>query len=306
MKEIRFDNKVVIVTGSGSGLGRSYAKALAKRGAKVLINDLGGALDGSGSSGNVSFNVAKEIIEQGGEAIADNSDVTDKTSVNKMVENVLSVWGRVDILINNAGILRDKSFSKLSIEDFKAVVDVHLNGSMICSKAIWDHMKEQKNGRIVMTTSSSGLYGNFGQSNYGSAKMAVIGLMNVLAIEGEKYGIVVNAISPTASTRMTKNILSSEVLNLLDIESVTAGLLYLASDLSKTRTILAAGAGGYAVSQILETEGIYLSPDKQTPENIHENFNKIIDTKSAKYMSQGWMQTMKFVKKAADHFKISI
>ena len=306
MMQIRFDNKVVIVTGAGSGLGRSYAKALALRGAKVLINDLGGSLDGSGSSVNVATNVAKEIIEFGGEAIADNSDVTDKISVNKMVQNVLSTWGRVDVLINNAGILRDKSFSKLSIEDFKAVVDVHLNGSMICSKGVWDYMKEQKSGRIVMTTSSSGLYGNFGQSNYGSAKMGVIGLMNVLAIEGEKYGIVVNAISPTAATRMTENILTSDVLNLLDIESVTAALLYLASELSKTRTILAAGAGGYAISQILETEGIYLSPDEQTPENIHKNFFKIIDTKDSQFMSQGWMQTMKFVKKAADHLKITI
>ena len=306
MMQIRFDNKVVIVTGAGSGLGRSYAIALASRGAKVLINDLGSSLDGSGRSVNIASNVAKEIVESGGEALADNSDVTDKKSVDKMIKKVLSAWGRVDVLVNNAGILRDKSFSKITIEDFKAVIDVHLNGSMICSKAVWDYMKKQKSGNIIMTTSSSGLYGNFGQSNYGSAKMGVIGLMNVLAIEGEKYGIVVNAISPTASTRMTKNILESEILNLLDVESVTAALIYLASEFSKTRTILAAGAGGYAVSRILETEGIYLSPDDQSPENIHKNFSKIIDSHNAQYLSQGWMQTMKFVKKAANHLKITI
>lgn len=223
----RYDNRVAIVTGAGNGLGRSHALGLAARGAKVVVNDLGGAVDGSGSQLSAAESVVEEIRAAGGEAIANGANVTQPDEVEAMVQSAIDKWGRVDILVNNAGILRDKSFSKMSLDDFRLVLDVHLMGAAICSKAVWDLMKEQQYGRIVMTSSSSGIYGNFGQSNYGAAKMGVVGLMNVLHLEGAKYGIRVNALSPTAATRMTEGLIEPEALELMTVESVTAGLLYL-------------------------------------------------------------------------------
>ena len=263
---IRFDGKVAIVTGAGNGLGRSHALALAARGAKVVINDLGGSRDGTGASSAAAQAVVAEIEANGGEAISHGANVAIYSEVEDMVQQTIAKWGRIDILINNAGILCDKTFSKMSLDDFSLVMDVHLMGSVNCSKAVWDIMKEQQYGRIVMTTSSSGLYGNFGQSNYGAAKMAVIGLMNTLGIEGAKNNVRVNALAPTAATRMTEDLMPAEVLAMLVPEAVTAGALVLCHDDAPSRNILCAGAGGYATSAIFETEGVYLPPEQQTPE----------------------------------------
>lgn len=295
---IRFDNRVAIVTGAGNGLGRSHALALAARGAKVVVNDLGGAVDGSGSTLSAAESVVEEIRAAGGQAIANGASVTDADDVQAMVEEAMSQWGRVDILVNNAGILRDKTFAKMTLEDFRQVVDVHLMGSTNCTKAVWNLMKDQGYGRIVMTTSSSGVYGNFGQSNYGAAKMGVVGLMNVLHLEGRKYDIRVNALSPTAATRMLDGLIDEQAASVMSVESVSAGLLCLVSEDAPSRLILCAGAGGYAATRIYETEGIYLPPEQQTPENVAARLDEICDTSSQDILEQGFDQTMKFVRKA--------
>ncbi len=296
---IRFDNQVAIVTGAGNGLGRSHALALAARGAKVVVNDLGGARDGSGASSEAAQKVVADIKAAGGEAIANGANVADFDQVSQMIQDALDQWGRVDILINNAGILRDKTFSKMTLDNFRAVLDIHLMGSVNCCKAVWETMKEQQYGRIVMTTSSSGLYGNFGQSNYGAAKMAVIGLMNTLVLEGEKFDIRINALSPTAATRMTEDIIPDEnILALMNPESVTAGLLTLCHKDSPNRTILGAGAGAYARARILETDGIYLPPDQQTPENIIAQWDALNDPSRQKELLNGAQQTEKYIAKA--------
>src|ERR1035441_3854646 len=232
---IDLKGRVALVTGAGGGLGRAYARLLAQRGARVVVDDLGTGAE----------SVAGEINEAGGEARACLCSVTDAAAVEEMVQQTLKSWGRVDILINNAGILRDKSFAKMSLDDFRLVVDVHLMGAFNCRKAVWETMREQKYGRIVMTTSSSGLYGNFGQSNYSAAKLALVGLMQTLSIEGSKYGIQVNCIAPTAATQMTQGILPAEQLNLLRPEFVAAGVLALVAESAPTRTILCAGAGSF-------------------------------------------------------------
>jgi NAD(P)-dependent dehydrogenase (short-subunit alcohol dehydrogenase family) len=294
---VRYDGQVAIVTGSGAGLGRSHALALAARGAKVVVNDLA-AKDGTMSEGASS--VVAEIAAAGGQAIANGANVADMAQVQDMVTQVLKKWGRVDILVNNAGILRDKSFGNMSIEDFQLVVEVHLTGSVNCTKAVWDIMKAQKYGRIAMTTSSSGLYGNFGQANYGAAKMAVVGFMNTLCIEGAKNGIQVNCLSPTARTAMTEDIIADKrVLELMTVESVTTGLLALVAENAPNRVILGCGAGGYARAVIKETDGIYLTPEEQTPENILAKWSEIDDESNAKELTAGWMQTNKYVAKAA-------
>ena len=301
---IQYNNQVAIVTGSGVGLGRSHALALAARGAKVVVNDLGGK-DGSLSAGSLA--VVAEIEAAGGEAIANGANVADMDQVQSMVEQTMEKWGRVDILVNNAGILRDKSFGNMPIEDFKLVVDVHLMGAANCSKAVWNIMKAQQYGRIVMTTSSSGLYGNFGQANYGAAKMGVAGLMNTLCIEGEKYGIKVNCLSPTARTAMTEDLIEDKrVLEMMTVESVTTGLLALVAESSPNRAILGCGAGGYARAIIKETDGIYLPPQEQTPENILGKWGEIEDESSSKELKAGWMQTNKYVAKAADFLSIDL
>jgi NAD(P)-dependent dehydrogenase (short-subunit alcohol dehydrogenase family) len=294
---IRYDNQVAIVTGAGAGLGRSHALALAARGAKVVVNDLAAA-DGSMSEGALA--VVAEIEKAGGEAMANGANVANMQHVQTMVEQVTEKWGRIDILVNNAGILRDKSFANMPIEDFKLVVDVHLMGAANCTKAVWGIMKQQNYGRIVMTTSSSGLYGNFGQANYGAAKMAVVGLMNTLCIEGQKNNIQVNCLSPTARTAMTEELIKDKrVLELMTVESVTTGLLALVAENAPNRTILGCGAGGYARAIIKETDGIYLSPEQQTPENLLANWELLEDQTNAEELKAGWMQTNKYVAKAA-------
>ncbi len=273
---IRFDGKVAIVTGAGGGLGREHALALAARGAKVVVNDLGVARDGVGSSASPAQSVVDEIIAAGGEAIANGASVTDPVAVQAMVDEAVAKWGSVDILINNAGVLRDKSFAKMSLEDFRFVVDVHLMGAVNCTKAVWDGMRERNYGRIVMTTSSSGLYGNFGQANYGAAKMALVGLMQTLSIEGAKNNIRVNCLAPTAHTRMTEDLGAALPLEALGPELVSPGLLYLVSEDAPSRVILAAGAGGFERAYVTLTQGDYAAgPDAL--EQIADRFETISD-----------------------------
>lgn len=303
---IRYDGKVAIVTGAGQGLGRSHAIELAKRGAKVVINDLGGSKDGTGGSSESALAVVAEIEAMGGEAIANGANVAKYDEVEAMVKQTMDQWGRVDILVNNAGILRDKSFAKGSLEDFKLVLDVHLMGTVNCTKACWDIMREQAYGRIVVTTSSSGLYGNFGQSNYGSAKMAVIGLMNTLAQEGAKYNININALAPTAGTRMTEGLIPEKAFALLTPETVTPAVLFLVSEDAPTRTILGAGAGSFAVAKIVETDGMWLKPEDQTPEGIAANWEGISSVDGEKVLNAGFEQTFKMLGKAAEGLGIKL
>ncbi len=272
---INFADQVAIVTGAGTGLGRSHALQLAARGARVVVNDLGGNRDGTGGSATAAESVVAEIKEAGGDAIANDADVTSESQVAAMVQAAIDTWGRVDILVNNAGILRDKSFAKLTMDDWRAVVDVHLNGAAYCSAAVWPHMREQSYGRIVMTTSTSGIYGNFGQANYGAAKYGLVGLMNVLHIEGRKYNIHVNSLAPSAATRMTKDIMPANMLDQLAPEHVTPAVLFLASREAPSRTLLLAGAGVYTVAKLIEAQGIKLPEGQRTPENIAAIFDQI-------------------------------
>ena len=255
---LNFAGRVAIVTGAGGGLGRQHALALAAAGAKVVVNDLGGAVDGSGGSASGAEAVAREIRAAGGEAIAHGASVTDFAAVQAMVQQAADTWGRVDIVVSNAGILRDKSFAKMELADFRLVLEVHLMGAVHCCKAAWPLMTEQKYGRIVLTTSSSGLYGNFGQSNYGAAKMALVGLMQTLALEGEKHNIKVNCLAPTAVTRMTEALFPPDMLSAFGPQAVVPAMLVLASEGAPTRTTLCAGAGGFEAAHVTLTPGAYI------------------------------------------------
>src|SRR3954468_8103328 len=240
--DIRFDGQVAIVTGAGGGLGRQHALELARRGAKVVVNDLGASVDGSGGSSDAAKTVVAEIEALGGEAIAHGASVTDDAGVADLVKTTMEKWGRIDILIANAGILRDKNLTKMELADFEAVIQVHVFGTFKPIKAAWEIMKAQNYGRIVVTTSSSGLYGNFGQSNYGAAKMGIIGLMQTLKIEGQKNNIHVNAISPVAATRMTEDLgIPPEIFDKLKPEYVTPGVVYLCTEEAPSGAILTAG-----------------------------------------------------------------
>ena len=272
---IDFKGRVAIVTGAGGGLGRQHALALAARGAKVVVNDLGGARDGSGGSVSAAQAVVDEIKAAGGEAIANGASVTDFEAVQAMVQQAVDAWGRVDILVNNAGILRDKSFAKMELADFKLVVDVHLMGAVNCTKAVWALMNEQKYGRIVMTTSSTGLYGNFGQSNYGAAKLALVGLMQTLSIEGAKNDIRVNCLAPTAATRMTEDLFPKEMLEAFRPEAVVPAMLVLAAQDAPNRTILCAGAGTFEAAHITLTQGVWLGIDADTPEQLAARLSEV-------------------------------
>jgi NAD(P)-dependent dehydrogenase (short-subunit alcohol dehydrogenase family) len=265
---IRFDNRVAIVTGAGNGLGRRYALDLAARGAKVVVNDLGGARDGTGGSVTAAQAVVDEIVAAGGEAMANGASVTDADAIFAMVDEVKARWGRIDILVNNAGILRDRTFTKMTIDDFKSVLDVHLMGSVHCTKAVWDLMREQAYGRILMTTSSTGLYGNFGQANYGAAKLALVGLMKTLALEGAKYNVRVNTIAPLAATRMTEDLMPAELLAKMGPETVAPAALYLVSEDAPTNVILNAGGGGFEAAHVTLTKGVHVAAGDMTPETV--------------------------------------
>jgi NAD(P)-dependent dehydrogenase (short-subunit alcohol dehydrogenase family) len=266
--DLDFKGRVAIVTGAGGGLGRQHALALAARGAKVVVNDLGGARDGSGGSLSAAESVVAEIRAAGGEAMANGASVTDFDAVQAMVQQAMDAWGRVDILVNNAGILRDKSFAKMELADFRLVLDVHLMGAVHCCKAVWPHMNAQKYGRILMTTSSSGLYGNFGQSNYGAAKLALVGLMQTLSIEGAKNNIRVNSLAPTAATRMTEDLMPEAVLAALKPEAVVPAMLVLVSEDAPTRTTLCAGAGSVEAAHITLTQGAWIGIGSDAPQAL--------------------------------------
>lgn len=296
---IRFDGRVAIVTGAGNGLGRAHALGLAALGAKVVVNDFGGARDGSGGSLGPADAVVEEIRKAGGEAISDGADVSNFDQVQAMVAKATAQWGSVDLLVANAGILRDKSFAKMELDDFRKVIDVHLIGTFNCCKAVWNGMRERNYGRIVITTSSSGLFGNFGQANYGAAKAAMAGLMNVLAEEGRKTNIRVNTISPTAATRMTEELLPPQALQLMKPESITPAVLYLLSEDAPTRTIMGAGAGSFAVIKIMESEGINLSQADWTPDAVAARFAEISDMSKAQALEGAFQQTQKYVAQAA-------
>ncbi|QSE91723.1 SDR family NAD(P)-dependent oxidoreductase [Rhodococcus pseudokoreensis] len=275
-----FTGQVAVVTGAGGGLGRAHALALAARGAHVVVNDIGGSRDDTSPDSTPNTPAAcvvAEITARGGSAVADYADVTDHTQVTAMIGRALTAWGRIDILINNAGILRDASFRNATLDDFRTVVDVHLMGAVNCTKAVWEHMIAQQYGRILMTTSASGIYGNFGQANYGAAKSALVGLMNVLAIEGEPKGIRVNALAPLAATRMTESILDSAAAEALRPEAISPGALFLVSPDAPTKTVLGAGAGVFAVSEMRESRGCFLPDDARTPEDIAAHWPQISD-----------------------------
>jgi NAD(P)-dependent dehydrogenase (short-subunit alcohol dehydrogenase family) len=296
---IRFDGRVAIVTGAGNGLGRAHALALAARGAKVVVNDVGGARDGTGGSLSPAEAVVEEIRRAGGTATPDGADVSSFEQVNAMVERATAEWGSVDLLCANAGILRDKSFARMELSDFDKVIDVHLAGTFYCCKAVWAGMRERNYGRIVVTTSSSGLFGNFGQANYGAAKAGIVGLMNVLAEEGRKNDIRVNTISPTAATRMTEELLPPAALALMKPEAISPAVLYLLSQDAPTRTIVGAGAGSFAVIRILESEGINLADEDWTPEAVAARFGEITDMTRAEALANAFQQTKKYVAQAA-------
>jgi NAD(P)-dependent dehydrogenase (short-subunit alcohol dehydrogenase family) len=272
-----FKGRVAIVTGAGGGLGKQHALALARRGAKVVVNDLGGAVDGSGGSATAAQMVVDEIRALGGEAIANHASVTDFDAVQAMVQQAMDTWGRIDILVNNAGILRDKTFAKMDLADFRLVVEVHLMGAVHCTKAVWAIMQQQKYGRIVMTTSSTGLYGNFGQTNYGAAKLALVGFMQTLALEGEKHGIRVNALAPTATTRMTEHLFPQDMLQAFGPEAVVPAMLVLASENAPTRTILCAGAGAFESAHITLTPGVYIGTGDDAPEKLAAQLDAVRD-----------------------------
>lgn len=299
---IRLDGQVAIVTGAGRGLGRSHALALAERGAKVVVNDLG---DDGGRSKSAEAVVA-EIEVAGGEAMADGASVTEFEQVQDMVKNTMDRWGRVDILINNAGILRDKSFLKMPIEDFRLVIDVHLMGTANCTKAVWEIMRKQNFGRIVFTTSSSGLYGNFGQANYGAAKMAMVGLMNTLHLEGAKYNVRVNCLAPAAGTAMTEGLFPDGVFELLSPDRVSPAVVFLSGPDAPSRKVVGAGGGSFAVFKGFETDGVNLLPDDATPEGIASAWEALNDQNGMQEFTGGFEQTTKFSTKAADKLGLDL
>lgn len=289
-----FTDKVVIVTGAGGGLGKSHALDFARRGAKVVVNDLGGSVDGSAGTSEAAQGVVDEIMAAGGTAIANGSSVTDDAGVANMISQTMDAFGRIDVLVNNAGVLRDKSFAKMEIDDFTFVVDVHLFGTLKPTKAVWPIMKEQGYGRIMVTSSSSGLYGNFGQANYGAAKMGVVGFINTLKLEGQKDNIHINALAPVAWTRMTSNLMPPEMEEMLKPEQVTPAVVFMCSENAPTGKIICAGAGAFASAHIVETRGMYLGADPSA-EQVAENWEQIskIDDQ-AEALFQGGDQTRRF------------
>ena len=286
-------DRIAIVTGAGRGLGRSHALELARHGARVLVNDMGADQPDSDAQA-----VVQAIAAAGGEAIAHGADVTDPDQVKAMVEQAVAQWGRVDILVNNAGILRDKSFAKMTLEDFRLVLEVHLMGSVHCTHAVWNRMRDQNYGRIVMTTSSSGLYGNFGQANYGAAKMALVGLMQTLAQEGERNGVHVNCLAPTAATAMTEGLLEQQTLDMLSPASVSPALVALVAENAPNRTILMAGAGSIEQANITMTHGIYLNESERSAGVLLDRLEDIADRQNEMVPATGFDQLRHEIAKA--------
>ncbi|NYT38607.1 SDR family NAD(P)-dependent oxidoreductase [Allopusillimonas soli] len=285
--------RIAIVTGAGRGLGRAHALELARHGAKVLVSDLDADRPGADA-----LAVVNDIRAAGGEAHARSADVTDPLQAQAMVQSAIEQWGRVDILVNNAGILRDKTFAKMSLDDFRLVMEVHLMGAVHCTHAVWNSMRDQNYGRIVMTTSSSGLYGNFGQANYGAAKMALVGLMQTLALEGERYDIRVNCLAPTAATAMTEGLLEAEALNMLSPAAVSPAVVVLAAENAPTRTILMAGAGGFEQANITMTQGIYLGKAELSASSLIHRLDEVSDRRGETIPATGFDQLRHEVAKA--------
>ena len=271
---IDFKDKVAIVTGAGGGLGREYALELARRGARVVVNDLGGSRDGTGHS-DAALKVVEEIEKAGGTAMSNGHSVTEFEQMEAMVAQAKEKWGGVHVLINNAGVLRDKTFAKMSPEDFEFVLKVHLTGSAFATKAVWETMREQAYGRILMTASSTGLFGNFGQANYGAAKLGLAGLTKTLQLEGAKYNIKVNTLSPVAGTRMTEDLFPEEAFKLFDPVNVVPAALFLVSEDAPTNAIVGAGAGGYHSAWVMMNDAVWLPEDQRTVEGFAENWDKI-------------------------------
>ncbi len=288
---IRFDDRVAIVTGAGGGLGRAYALELARRGAKVVVNDLGGARDGTGHS-DAALAVVAEIEAAGGEAMSNGGSVTDFAQMEAMVAKARERWGGVHVVINNAGILRDKSFAKMTVEDFRVVVDVHLIGSANVTKAVWEVMRAQNYGRILMTASSTGLFGNFGQANYGAAKLGLAGLAKTLYLEGAKHDIRVNTLAPVAGTRMTEDILPPEIFNAFAPENVVPAALFLVAEDAPSNAIVGAGAGIYQASYVTLTQGVMLPPGERTPEGVAAAWGRITDRAGEIVPQSGAEQSM--------------
>jgi NAD(P)-dependent dehydrogenase (short-subunit alcohol dehydrogenase family) len=293
----RFDGQVAIVTGAARGLGRAHALGLAARGAKVLVSDLGH--DDRPSAG--AQDTAADITAAGGTALANAADVADPAASRNAVQQALNAWGRVDVLVNNAGILRDKSFANMSEEDFERVVRVHLLGTAYFTQAVWMTMRDQNYGRVVFTSSASGVYGNFGQANYGAAKASMIGLMNVLHLEGAKYDIRVNTLVPSAATDMTRGLLPAEALDLLAPENVTPAVLFLCGREAPSRTILSAGAGVFNVTHVQEGPGVFLPAAERTPEGIAAHWAAISSRDALADMGNALAQTQKFLLLAIGH-----
>jgi NAD(P)-dependent dehydrogenase (short-subunit alcohol dehydrogenase family) len=298
MMAVDLSGRVAIVTGAGGGLGREHALLLARLGARVVVNDLGGDVHGNAGSGPAAQAVVAEIIANGGEAMANGASVTDFDQVEHMVSDAMSRWNRIDILVNNAGILRDKSFAKMSLEDFRTVLDVHLMGAVNCTKAVWDIMRSQNYGRIVMTTSSSGLYGNFGQSNYSAAKLALVGLMQTLALEGAKNNIRVNCIAPTAATRMLQGLLPEKQLAALHPAAVSPAVAVLVAEDAPTRTVLCAGAGSFEAAHITLTRGIFLGTGTEVTQQLAARLAEVTDRAGETVPATGFAQAEFEVRKA--------
>ena len=283
---IDFEGRVAIVTGAGGGLGRAHAEALARAGARVVVNDIG---DGARA-------VAEAITARGGTAVADTTDITDEAAVRAMTAATVERWGRIDILVNNAGILRDRSFGKSDLADFRTVLDVHLMGSVHCTHAVWPHMVDAGYGRIVMTTSVSGIYGNFGQANYGTAKSALVGLMNVLAIEGAPKGIRVNALAPTAATQMTEGLIEPDKAALVTPESISPGVLFLVSEEAPNGVILGAGGGVFAVSRMVESAPVFVPENERTAAGIAARWAAIDNTADPQRYGSAFEQTDRYLR----------